>query len=170
MEALGHDTGLEPTLSDFVFVVFILGEKFLYAVDEELLGPDDEDLVPLFFLEFSQRHPMFLEEPDELLAGNAAVLAAGDAVASETAGIKPLRHRPGRDLADLRDLAGGENLFHGRHSSVFARPVPTRPPPANRVRTIACFGRGPRHRGRPASKPPIVRDDRGTPRRVGIVC
>src|SRR5581483_3849561 len=96
------------------------------AVDEEFLGTDDEDLVPPFFFELAQRHPMFLEELDEVLAGNAAVLTAGNPVAAEPPGIEPLADGTGRHLTDFRDLAGGEHFFHGRHSNsrMFAEPSP----------------------------------------------
>ena len=71
-------------------------------------------------LEVAQRHPVLLEEAQQVLAGDAAVLRAGDAIAAQAAGIEPLAHRPGRDLADLRDLAGGEHFLHNRglHSRV----------------------------------------------------
>src|SRR5262249_33090556 len=83
---------------------------------EELLGADDQHLVPALFLEVAHRHAVLLEEADEGLPGDAAILAAGDAVAAQPAGIEPLAHRPRRDLADFRDLAGGEHLLHCRHS------------------------------------------------------
>ena len=82
-------------------------------------APMIEDFVQPFFLQLAQGHAVFLEESDEMLAGDAAVLAAGDAVAAEPAGIEPFAHRPRRDLADLRDLAGGKHFFHGRHSNWF---------------------------------------------------
>ena len=54
--------------------------------------------MPPLLLELAQRHAVLLEEADEVLAGDAAVLAAGDAVAAEPAGIEPLAHRPGATL------------------------------------------------------------------------
>src|SRR5207302_1691879 len=76
----------------------------------------DQDLVKPFFFEFSQRHPMFLEEFDEMLTRDAAILAARNPVATQSPRVEPFTHRPRRDFTNLRDLAGGKNFFHGRHS------------------------------------------------------
>src|SRR5262249_46037393 len=95
----------------------LVRQQLVEAVDEELLGTDNQDLVPALFLQRAQGHAVFLEELDELVAGNAPVLAARDTVAAQPAGIEPLAHRPWRDLTDLRHLAGGKHFFHGRHSS-----------------------------------------------------
>src|SRR5262249_44812760 len=81
VEALGLDAGLEAAVGDAVLVLLVLGEQLLEAVDEELLGADDEDLVPALLLQLPEGHAVLLEEADEVLAGNAPVLAAGDAVA-----------------------------------------------------------------------------------------
>src|SRR5262249_7633529 len=93
----------------------VFGEDFFQTIDEELLGTDNQNLVPALFFEIAHRHAVFLEETDEGIAGDTAILAAGDAVAPEAAGIEPLGHRARRDLADFRDLAGGEPLPHCRH-------------------------------------------------------
>src|SRR6266436_10199245 len=74
--------------------------------------------MPSFFFQFPQRHAVLFEEADQVLARDAAVLAAGDAVAAEPAGIKPFTHRTGCDLTDFRHLAGGKNFLHGRHSNL----------------------------------------------------
>src|SRR5262249_27317711 len=86
-------------------------------------------------------HAMLLEEADEVLAGDAAVLAAGDAVAAEPARVEPFAHRAGRDFADFRDLAGGEDLLHCR-ALRFSDLLSPRP------------GRGRGHTGRGPSRPP----------------
>ena len=57
-------------------------------VDENLFSADDQDLVQTFFFELSQRHPMFLEEFDEMFARNPPILAAGNTVAAQPA-IRP---------------------------------------------------------------------------------
>src|SRR5437870_4354808 len=72
--------------------------------------------MPAFFLELAQWHTVFLEEPDEVLAGNAAVLAARYPVAAETTRIEPFTHRPWCNLTDFCHLAGGKDFLHGRHS------------------------------------------------------
>ena len=117
MKALGLNAGFEAAVGHFVFEVFRFREQLSGAVDEELLRPDDQNLMQPFLFKLAERHAVFFQEPDEVFARDAAVLAAGDAVTPEPARIEPLAHRPRRDLADLRDLAGGENFFHGRHSS-----------------------------------------------------
>ena len=115
-----------------------------------------------FFFELAQRHAVFLEELDEMLAGDAAVLAAGDAVAAEPAGIEPFTHRPRRDLADLRDLAGGKDFFHGRHSSIccLLSPHASRPVRASQLADpSAQFAglRGPSGCGNDCRRPPARR-------------
>lgn len=118
MEAFGLDAGFETGVGDFELEVVVFGEDFLEAVDEELLGADDEDLVQAFFFELAQGHAVLFEELDEVFAGDAAILTARDAVSAQSARIEPLTHRPRRDFANLRDLSGGEDFFHGRHSTV----------------------------------------------------
>src|SRR5437660_139061 len=60
-----------------------------------------------------------------MLARDAAVLAAGNAVTPQPAGIEPFTHRTGCDLTDFRHLAGGKNFLHGRHSNLcFLSPLP----------------------------------------------
>ena len=46
-------------------------------------------------------------QADQLVEGDAAILAARDAVAAELPTVEPLGHRTGRNLADLGDLPGG---------------------------------------------------------------
>src|SRR6202035_2530305 len=113
---LGLDAGLEAAHGGLVAVVVVLRQQLLDAADEQRLGADNEDLVPSLFLQLAQRHAVLFEEADEVLAGDAAVLAAGDAIAPQPARIEPLAHRPRRDFTDFRDLAGGKHFFHGRHS------------------------------------------------------
>ena len=68
---------------------------------------------------------MFFEEADEVLAGDAAVLAARDAIAPQAAGVEPLAHRAWSDFTDFRDLSGGKDFLHGRHSlTCFAESSP----------------------------------------------
>src|SRR5437764_880164 len=85
-----------------------------------LLGGDGGERLGLevlaLLLNLAQRHAVLLEETDEVFTGDAPVLAAGDAIAPEPAGVEPLADRPGRDFTDLRDLTGSKDLFHGRHS------------------------------------------------------
>ena len=140
----GHDAGLEPALRDLVLVVFILGQDFAKPFDEQLLRADDENFVPLFFFEFPERHAVFLEEPDELFAGNAAVLTAGDTVSAEPAAIEPLGHGPGRDLTDLRDLTRREHFFHWQALQISLAPRrSTEPPPEGPWRRgTTCVHRG----------------------------
>ena len=82
-----------------------------------------------------------------MFAGDAAVLAARDAVAAQPARIEPLAHRARRDFTDFRDLPGGKHFLHGRHSLTCFAESPPRPADAG-------AGRG--ALGRPGSPPGSV--------------
>src|SRR5205085_7127478 len=107
----GLNAGLESAMSELVFKIVIFREHFFGPVDEELFGADDEDFVQALFFEFAEGHAVFFEEFDKVLAGDAAILTAGDAVAAQAAGVEPLTHRPRRDLTDLGDLSGGKDFL-----------------------------------------------------------
>src|SRR5260370_7928183 len=111
-ERLGLNPRLETAMSELVLVLLIVGKEFLHPINEQLFSSDDQDFVPALFLEFPQRHAVFLEEPDEVFAGDAPVLAAGEAVATETAGIEPLAHRARPAFPDFPALPGAKDLFH----------------------------------------------------------
>src|SRR5216683_3534742 len=68
---------------------------------------------------------MLFEEANELVARNTAILAAGDAISLQTAGIKPFGHRARGDLTDFGHLAGGEHFLHGGLSSFTPRIAPS---------------------------------------------
>ena len=70
-------------------------------------------------LKVAQRHAVLFEEPEEMLARDPSILRAGNAISSQAARIEPLAHGAGRDLADLRDLTGGEHFFHIEDSTRF---------------------------------------------------
>src|SRR5262249_35707646 len=105
MEALGPDPGLEARGRGLDTEVVALPEMFAEHGLERGVGPDDEDLVVDLGLEIPQGHPMLLEEPQEVFPRDPAILGAGDSIATQTARVEPLADGPGRDLADLRDLA-----------------------------------------------------------------
>src|SRR5579875_1845809 len=46
MEAFRLDTGLEAAVGHFVLIILILRQQLFEAFDEQLLGADNEDLVP----------------------------------------------------------------------------------------------------------------------------
>jgi len=50
VEALGLNAGLEAAVGYFVLVILVVRQHLLEPLDEQLLGADDEDLVPSFFL------------------------------------------------------------------------------------------------------------------------
>src|ERR1700722_855608 len=79
---------------------------------QEIRSANQEDLVALL-VEPTEWHPVFLEEPDELFLGDAAILTAGDTIALEPSSVEPFRHRTWGDLTNLGHLSGGEHLFHG---------------------------------------------------------
>src|SRR5262249_38552131 len=100
LELVGLAAGLEAGVGDGVLVVVVLGQLLAQALDEGRLCADDEDLVPALLFEAAQGHAVVFQEADQVVAGDAAVLAAGDPVAFQLARIEPLADRPRRDLTD----------------------------------------------------------------------
>ena len=120
------------------------------------VGADDEDLVIDLGLEVAQRHPVLFEEPEQVLAGDPPVLRAGDPISAQAARVEPLAHGPGRDLADLRDLAGCEHFLHIEDSTPWNGARPRRfPLPSGRTqvgaaaRPCLAIGPGPKRPDRP---------------------
>jgi len=97
-----------------------------------------------------------------MLAGNPSILRAGNTISTQAARIEPLAHGPGRDLANLRDLAGCKHLFHyrGLHSPKFgARPRRFPHPsadPCRRSDSPGSSARIPQQRGTPPPESAIV--------------
>ena len=58
-----------------------------------------------------ERNAVRAHEAHQLRDGNAAVLAAGNAVAAELPAVEPLGDRAWSHLADLGDFAGRQNIF-----------------------------------------------------------
>ena len=58
------------------------------------------------------------------LMRNAAVLAAGDPIAAQGAGVEPFADGSGRDVADFGDLTGGEDILGFRAHINFSHCVP----------------------------------------------
>ena len=79
-ELLGGDAGGEPALGDLDLVLGLVLEDLLEHLDDVLLAVDDQDAGAAGHQPV-ERHPVMLHEPDELVERDAAVLAAGDAVA-----------------------------------------------------------------------------------------
>src|SRR5690606_41484231 len=63
--------------------------------------------------ELPERHAVFLEEPDEVLAGDAAILGTGNAIAAKAAGVEPFADGAGCNFADLSYLSSSEDRPHG---------------------------------------------------------
>jgi hypothetical protein len=112
VEALGADAGLEARGGRLDPEVVGLAEVLAQARQQGGIGADDQDLMIDLGLQVAQGHPVLLEEPEQVLARDPAVLRARDAISAQAARVEPLAHGPGRDLADLRDLAGGKHFFH----------------------------------------------------------
>jgi hypothetical protein len=56
---------------------------------------------------------MVFEETDQVIAGDAPVLASWNTVTAKASGIEPFGNGAGSNLADAGNLARGENiLFH----------------------------------------------------------
>ena len=110
-ELLGGDAGGEAALGDLDFVLGLVLEDLLEHLDDVLLVVDDQDARAAGHQPV-ERHAVLLHEADELVERDPAVLAAGDAVAVQGAGVEPLADGPRGDVADLGDLAGRQDVFH----------------------------------------------------------
>jgi len=55
---------------------------------------------------------MFLQEPDQVLAGDSAILGTGNPVSAESARIEPLTDGAWRDLANFCNLTSSEDRPH----------------------------------------------------------
>ena len=116
MEALGLNAGFETAGGHADFELPFDRQLALQVLDQDLVLADDQHLGHRLVFEVAQRHAVLFEELDQILAGDATVLRAGDAVALEPAGIEPLADRAGGHFTDLRDLSSCEDL-HRRLSS-----------------------------------------------------
>jgi hypothetical protein len=117
MEPNGENPRLETAIGQFEFEVLIFGQKFFDAVVEELFGPNQQDFVPLFLFQLTQRHSVFFEEADKLFARNATILATGKAISLQEARIEPFGNHPWGGVANFGHLTGGEHLPRQFHSS-----------------------------------------------------
>jgi hypothetical protein len=79
-------------------------------LDENLVLRDDEHLGHRLVFEVAQRHAVFLEELDQILARDPPVLRAGDAVTLEATRIEPFADRARGHFTDLSDLSSSEDL------------------------------------------------------------
>src|SRR5688500_7736922 len=109
-ELLGGDAGREAALGDLDLVLGLVLEDLLEHLDDVLLVVNDHD-ARLPGHQPVEGHAVLLHEADELVERDAAVLAAGDAVAVQRAAVEPLADSSRRDVADLGDLAGREDVF-----------------------------------------------------------
>lgn len=107
--------GLRPGLEHAVHVDHLdiavgLIRELLLEAGIETDGQDAEldQTLQLFGL----GHLVFPQESQEALVRDPAVLAPGDAVPLEPARVEPLADGSGGHLADLGDLARGEDGFH----------------------------------------------------------
>ena len=91
-------------------------------------------IVSRFVFQVAQGHTMFLEELDQVFAGNTAVLGSGDAVSTEPAGIEPLTDSARGHFTDLGDLSRCEDL-HRRLSNFSLVGFPARPDLLSHSRT-----------------------------------
>ena len=73
---------------------------------------DEQDFAHRFIFKLSERHPVLLQEPDQVLARDAAVLRAGNPVAAEATGVKPFADGAGCNFTDLGYLTSSEDRPH----------------------------------------------------------
>src|SRR3954465_1665256 len=116
METLGLYAGFEATGRDADFELTFHRQLTPQVFDQDLILSHDQHLGHGLVFEVAKRHPVFFQELDQVFAGNATVLRAGDTVAFEATGIEPLADRAGGHFTDLRDLSSSEDL-HRRLSS-----------------------------------------------------
>ena len=69
------------------------------------VGIDDQDAY-MPGLQFAQRDPVNFHESNKLLERDTAILAAGNPVAAELAGVEPLRHGARRHVTNPCNVAG----------------------------------------------------------------
>src|SRR5205807_2422129 len=72
-----------------------------------------------FVFQFAQGHSVFLEEPDEVLARDAAVLGTGNSISAQSARVEPFADCAGGYFTDLSYLSSSKDRFHGRLSRLF---------------------------------------------------
>src|SRR6188474_2337548 len=116
METLGLYAGFEATGRDADFELTFHRQLTPQVFDQDLVLSHDQHLGHCLVFEVAKGHPVFFQELDQVFAGNATVLRAGDAVAFKATGIEPLADRAGGHFTDLRDLSSSEDL-HRRLSS-----------------------------------------------------
>src|SRR3954471_5924256 len=116
MEALGLNAGLEAAGCDADFELTFDRQLAPQVFDQDLILSHDQHLGHGLVFEVAQGHPVLFQELDQIFAGNATVLRAGDTVALKATGIEPLADRAGGHFTDLRDLSSSEDL-HRRLSN-----------------------------------------------------
>jgi hypothetical protein len=113
------NAGLEPAGGDRHAERALARQFTLEVFDQDLVLSHDQHLGHRLVFEVSQGHAVLFEEFDQVLAGDASVLRAGDAVTFEATGIEPLADRARGHFTDLRDLSSCEDL-HRRLSNTLA--------------------------------------------------
>src|SRR3954447_19951084 len=116
MEALGLNAGLEAAGCDADFELTLYRQLAPQVFDQDLILSHNQHLGHGLVFEVAQGHPVLFQELDQIFAGNATVLRAGDTVALKATGIEPLADRAGGHFTDLGDLSSSEDL-HRRLSS-----------------------------------------------------
>src|SRR3954465_9614312 len=116
MKALGLNAGLEAAGCDADLELTFDRQLAPQVFDQNLILSHDQHLGHGLVFEVAQGHPVLFQELDQIFAGYATVLRAGDAVAFKATGIEPLADRAGGHFTDLRDLSSSEDL-HRRLSS-----------------------------------------------------
>src|SRR5262249_3269684 len=107
VKALGADAGFESRSRRLDPEIVPLAPLLAQAPQQRGIGAHDEDFMIDLRFEVPQGHPVLLEKAKQMLARDAAILRAWDAISTQAARIEPLAHGAGRDFAYLRDLTGG---------------------------------------------------------------
>src|SRR5262245_30535625 len=120
MQRFGLNTSFESAVGE-IELEGVAAHLVFQSIANAGFGADDKDLADRFVFQFAQGHPVFLEEPDEVLTGNAAILGTGDAITAQAARVEPLAHRAGGYFTDLSYLSSSKDRFHGRLSRLFCQ-------------------------------------------------
>src|SRR5438094_700081 len=118
MQRFGLNAGFESAVGE-VELEGVAAHLLFQTIANAGFGADDEDLADRFVFQLAQRHSVFLEEPDQVLTRDPAVLGTGDPITAQAARVEPFADCAGGYFTDLSYLSSSKDRFHGRLSRLF---------------------------------------------------
>jgi hypothetical protein len=82
VKALGSDARFESRRGGFEAKVILFAEIRFQLIHQRGISTHDENLVVNLSFKITERHPVFLEEPEEMLARNSPVLGTRNSVST----------------------------------------------------------------------------------------